>query len=333
LGDQIRVDNGRERLEVTTVESGGRSGVVLRTRSRPALDDWTIHPDRLFAAGPKEPHPDKAGWRTTTFTTRLKGETPLEARTVQFVVDRGANVPIQYVVRTGDESTPTDSLTLDYGAELPPSVTQPRWPEGYRTIDLLQTSPARTTSAPGMESAGAFTVQATPLSVDRSGNVLVRVRGWLAGVPLDTDAPFLTWVSDQQSGDSAPVATDERGRDYRYVPLQWLRLLQHLRLNGDRLMVFAPVQPLGRTAALPRRLTLKLRVAAAPSNRLTHVPGFDSVSVEESFRWNLVLPERPAPLRPEHWLGTGWREAVRSTGTPIESIEDAIARLRATKGE
>lgn len=326
VGDQVRVDNGRERLEATAAAgSGGRSGVVLRARSRPGLDDWTLHPGELFGARMAELQPDKEGWRTTTFSTPLwDGH---EKRIVQFVVDRGAHVPVQYVVRPVQEGEPTESLALNYGVELPQSVTQPHWPEGYRRLDLLRTEPGQAVSAPGVATAGGFSVQVTPLTLDRAGNVLVRVRGRLDSMPLDAGAPFLLWVSDREEG--APLATDERGREYRYVPLEWLRLLQHLRLNGDRLMLFAPARPLTGKAPLPRSLKLKLKVAATPSNRLNRTPGFDSVSVEERFRWSLALPERPAPIRPERWLGAGWREVVGSTGIQVESVESAVARLRA----
>lgn len=329
VGDQIRFDNGRERLEVTAASRSGRSGFVLRTRSRLGLDDWTIHPDRLFAAGAAEPQPAAANWRTSTFTTRLPGETTQAARTVQFVVDRKACVPIRYVIRPDNAVEPTESLALDYGAALPPSVTQPNWPQDYRVIDLLRKGPGLTAAAPGMATAGGFSAQATPLAIDRAGNVLVRVRGWLGGMPLDAGAPFMLWVSDREVGGSAPAAADERGRKYRYVPLEGLRLMQHLRLNGDRLMLFAPARPLDRKTPRPRRLTLTLNLAAAPSNQLNPPPGFDSVSAMEELRWHLALPEHPAPLRLERWVGKDWQGVVSRIGTPVESIEAAVARLQA----
>jgi hypothetical protein len=329
VGDQIRVDNGRERLEVTAADDGGRSGVVMRTRSRLGLDDWTINPNNLFVAGPVEPQPEKEGWRTTTFVTHLPEETLQVRRVVQFVVDRSARLPVHYRVQSDGEGEPAESLTLDYGSELPQSVTQPRWPEGYQLLDLLRNEPGQTATAPGVDSAGGFSVQATPLTVDRAGNILVRVRGWLDTMPLDARAPFLLWVSGGEAAESAAVASDELGRKYRYVPLEWLRLQQHLRLNGDRLMIFAPERPLAGKSPLPHRLILTLNVAAAPHSPRTGASGFDSVSVQENFNWNLALPGRPAPIRPEQWLGTDWQEAVGSTGTPLESVESAIARSRA----
>lgn len=328
-GSQVRIDNGRERLEFIVGTSGRHSGIVLRARSRLGLDDWTVHPDQLFTARTADLQPEKGGWRTTTFTTHLASEAPQEGSRVQFVVDRGARVPVRYLVRSDAGGEPTESLALEYGAELPPSVADPRWPEGYRVVDLLRKESGQ--SAPGTAAkAGGFSVHALPLAVDRTGNVLVRVRGWLDGMPLNAGAPFLLGVFDREESASAPVVTDDRGRKYRYVPLEWLRLMQHLRLNGDRLMIFAPAQPLAKSAPLPRRLTLNLNVAAVPSSQLHRAPGFDSVSVQESFQWNLTLPKRPAPLRPEQWLRPGWKAMVGSTGNRVESIESAVARLRAT---
>jgi hypothetical protein len=325
IGNQIRIDNGRERSEILpSDESSGHPGLALRTLSGLALDDWTIQPDQLFFSLPVEPQQASERWRTVTFRRQVRGD--LGALNTEFVVDKRAQVPIRYEVRAGLAAEPTEQLRLEYGTELPTALTQASIPKNVSVIDLRGTP---LPIAPSKEAEkGRFAVQAIPVGYDASGNVLVRVRGWADGVRLTKNAPLLMWVSNHAEAQVSLRSQDRQPTEYRYVPLEWLRILQHLRLGGDRLMLFTPATPLKPGNKSARRMTLKLKVALTPSPALRETAIFDSISEARTFTWELPLPQRRTPLNLDQHLGPGWRERVAQIGTKIEPVEAAIARVR-----
>jgi hypothetical protein len=299
-------------------------------RSRPQLDDWTIHPDRLFhASEPPQEQPGQESWRTVLFRTQL------DRRTVLFTVDKKARLPIRYEVRSddGEGGAVLEQLRLEYGEALPTSVLRPQWPKGTQVLDLLRSTPADVVPKEHLARRGGLAVQAIPLAVDVEGRILMRVRGWLDHLRLGRGAPFLMWVSEPAitPGDVAAPATcrDERGRAYVHVPLEAMRNLQHITLDGDRVLLFAPVEPLTARSPRPRSVTLSLQVAASPHRPSAAVRHFDTVSLQETLSWSMELPKPAASLDFAAHLGRGWRERAAAMGVRGESHEAAACRARA----
>jgi hypothetical protein len=321
IGDQVRVDDDRQRLEVFPPEAfpprDRQEGLVLRTPSQGGLDDWTSRPELLFLPGQETGV--RAGdedRRTARFEVRLGDET----RT--FIVDKRARVPVQFEARSGvSAGPPSEMLRLSYGVRLPGRITDLTWPARYQVVDSLNPASIAGAREEYLARSGGVAGEARPLAMDREGHVLLRLRGWLGDVKLDGRAPFLMWLATHSE---AFQARDEGGRIY-VSARTGVEVLQHITsLDGDRLLLLAPLEPLGGSP-LPGRLEFTLSLAAG----LRGASHFETVSLEERLEWSLPLPRLPRGIDLDEHLDTGWRDILAQIGDEGPLLPSAVAVARA----
>ena len=331
VGEQVRVDDGTQRFEVLPALDGGPRQ-VLRTRSRPALDDWTIHPGMLFEGfqglGQKP-------WKETPETAVFRHDvSPGQAHL--FTIDKRTRLPIRYDAQNpnpfGDPTA--EYLDLQYGAPLPASATDLRWP-GFEVIDALSAPPAGALPQENTARSGGLTGQLLPIARDTQGNVLVQVRAWLGTLPVRTNSLFMMNVSAPHSWrarakDAPSPFHDDANRPYAEVVLESLRSLQHVALNGEPMLLFSPLRPLRKGESLPRTLTVSLSIGMQMLTPPSTPRGFDTVSLDEELTWTVRLPDEavPAPVDLDRYLPAGWLQKVPTTGDPESSLPATIAASR-----
>lgn len=153
-------------------------------------------------------------------------------------------------------------LDAEYDRPLPTSAATTTAPPGYRVYDARKTMVALPQA--GAVTVNGFSLQCQPLAMDKDGNILVRLHGWLGDTPIPAwrddihfQATAQRWASE--TAIDPPVNHDERGRAYAGV--EWLPLTVRNPDPDTRLMIFTPREPFARGSALPRSLTAKFNAS------------------------------------------------------------------------
>ncbi len=228
----------------------------------------------------------------------------------------------------------TEYLQVHYGDDLPDEVTAAPAPAGYSVIDFTQ--PAKEVVNLGSHSAEShgFEVQAEPVGMDKEGNVLISVCGWLGGNRLLQNTTF---TLNAAPADQAFIA--KRGSQ----TLQYLSASDSSVPPGDSL--YLPFMPLVVPHTLPDRLALDL--TASPQVRgqgSDMIEGNGQIvpttTTEDlftaNFHWDLPLPGKPVstlltllpPNRRRYLEAPGQILAQTQQQFPNRSFEFALAQQR-----
>jgi hypothetical protein len=184
----------------------------------------------------------------------------------------------------------TEYLQVHYGDELPDAVVNPPTANDYSVIDFTQTATeAAASSGSHIAESHGFQVQAEPVGMDKEGNVLIAVRGWLGGNRLLKDTTFTLNVSPFQP----ELFTAKRGTQ----AIKYLSASDSSVAPGDSL--YLPFMPLDVIQALPDTLAFALsaspEVRVRDSDQIDVNGGIHPMTTTESlftanFHWTLPLP-------------------------------------------
>src|SRR5579871_1470207 len=281
VGKDAIIDNGRQRIGLFAPmprRGDDRSpGVMLKTPSLPDQynNHWSYEHMTEGWNGDWQPASQTAteatfnAWQRDGFSIGILGaEAHSENADVLTTVSKQTWLPTHYEVHFGalNNMKTISLLDADYNSPLPAQITAlPTAPPKYRVYDATQPPPHLDNAV----TVKGITVQATPLALDRNGLVLVRLRTWLGSKPMDNNEPVNCYATPDvfHSKDALlPANADDQGRAYTW--LQWHQVDWGAHSPTDRLMLFAPADPLLQDAPLPSQLTLRLNCRADMDTRL-----------------------------------------------------------------
>lgn len=181
----------------------------------------------------------------------------------------------------------TEFLTVRYGSALPDAVLAPPAADGYSVVDL-----SSEVSRPD-----GFRVTATPVAIDKAGNLVISARGWLGGNPLTPGSLFSLDVQPH----SGMFTATRRSQLIKYLYATNFAPIP----GGEILMPFTPLEPSEVATGLPD--TFSLSMQATPQ---LLVRGSDRVDSDgtlrpsthaenllaKQFTWRLSVPKPVATL-------------------------------------
>ena len=240
-----------------------------------------------------------------------------------FVVDKQSVLPKSYEVRLHRQQQvrTIEYLQVEFGRPLPPRLGESRQPrEGYLTVDATKPSAGNPPANENVVSEGGLTVQMVPLAMDEQGDVLVDVRGWLGGAPMDGSSPLMLQTSPSRSGDDQPNSypyRDDMGRRYLLTTGQNVQGVG-LAENGAYHLVFSPAEP--RPEGTPPPDTLTVRMGFGPSMAVKTSGGKGGFAMEWLFEkemtFTVSLPKQTEAIDPRRYVSA----ASLSRGTSIGSL-------------
>lgn len=349
IGEQVIWDDGRERVQVFPADPATERAatLVLRTASRPGENENTgLAWMDAYRNWQKDARPWKETPSEVVFLAHDFGmEGPDTVTDHLHTIDKQTALPVQIEVRRGranDSARLTaEWLQARYDQPLPAAVAGPPQQNlpGAAIVDA-SAFPAGITPQETTARANGVTVAVTPLAVDESGSVLVRVRGWLGDTPLRSFVftetapaapPPLLWVVEAVRSRGvpavdAPACHDENDRAYVAVSTDLTRAAPETA--PGTLMLLAPLEPLPNGAPAPRRLTLTLFAAPTVMVRRSgsRFPMSQSV-MRETMSVTVALPEAsPEQLDIEKYLRPDWRHYFRYVGAPSLAADTALSR-------
>lgn len=187
----------------------------------------------------------------------------------------------------------TEYLQVHYGEELPEEVVSAPAPEGYSVLDFTRPSKEAATPSSHTAESHGFKVQAEPVGMDKEGNVLIAVRGWLGGNRLLQDTTFT--LSASPFGQTFPAKRGSQNLRYLYAS-------NASTPPGD--ILYLPFLPLVVPHPLPNTLALDLtaspQVRGQGSDMIEGTGQLVPTTTTESlftanFHWDLTLPVKPVP--------------------------------------
>ena len=188
----------------------------------------------------------------------------------------------------------TEYLEVHYDVDLPDYVVNPPSPDGYSVIDFTQSATeAAAPSGSQIAESHGFQVQAEPVGMDKEGNVLIAVRGWLGGNRLLKDTTFTLNVSPLDGNSTAAGISNGKACKYLYA------LNSSVAPGGDILLPYAPLEPSDVAVALPKTFLLTLSASPQVQVRASDLILADGsiwpetlaeYLVTENFRYHLAAP-------------------------------------------
>ncbi len=231
-------------------------------------------------------------------------------------------------------SRDTEYLKVHYGDDLPDEVVSAPAPAGYAVLDFTQPAKEAVNPVTHIAESHGFQVQVEPAGIDKEGNVLIVVRGWLGGNRL---LQTTTFTLDASPFDKSPTA--KRGAQ----TLQYLYASNISVPPGDSL--YLPYMPLVVPRALPDTLALDLtaspQVRGQSSDMIEGNGQLVPMTTTESlftanFHWDLPLPAKPAttllalvpPDQRQYLEAAGQIRPQVQQHFPERSFEFALAQQR-----
>lgn len=181
----------------------------------------------------------------------------------------------------------TEFLTVRYGSALPDAILLPPAAESYSVVDLSS----------AVSRPDGFRVTASPVAIDKAGNLVISARGWLGGNPLTPGSVFRL---DVQPYNGTFTAT-RRGQLIKYLYATNSSLVP----GAEILMPFAPLEPSEVASGLPDMFSLGMQATpqllVRGSDRIysdgTLRPSTNYENLlAKQFTWRLSLPKPVATL-------------------------------------
>ncbi len=305
VGDTVSWSDGKRRLRVFAPNTTLKRPLGLVIQTAPDQEDHGVS----FLYDPAYQNCVNSG-QASVFTdgfTKLYAQTTAVAsfRRQNFTGMGGVNENKLYTISKRDWlpttyqlhfdnrrfARDTEYLQVHYDVDLPDDVAQPPSPDGYVHVDFMHPRGASIAAAGSVFENHGFRVQAEPAGVDRGGNVLIVVRGWLGGNRLTPDSTFSLNVSPF----NGPVSGRHREQKIPYLYAS----NSSVPPGGDVLLPYVPLEPSEVAGAPPD--TFRLSLSASPqvqvqaSDQLNANGGVQPVTRAESlftedFHWRLSLP-------------------------------------------
>ncbi len=335
-GSEIVLDDGSRRTRLIPADRarGRAEDIVLQTPSQPGIDSMAWAPVVQAQRWQAAIRPWKETARIAVF--KLSDGPDFEpgyTRDYLYTVSKLNWLPAYFSVRRSDHHLEwtAEYLAAAYNVPLSAQISTLRWSKEARVVNAVNSSMQRPTPQENIAAANGLRVQATPLAIDAQGNVLMRLRGWLGDVRLNGSTGPLymktyavrSWLNG--SSHSTPYS-DESGNSYVEVP--W-PLPGGLDLpNGDRLILFAPLEPLEGGAGLPNRLTVQLTVEPGIATAMPGMHGWTRVQglFAEELSWSVTLPDRVGSTDLAAYIPADLRH--RFLDSAYTTREQALARAR-----
>ncbi len=298
VGGDITFDDGTQRLRVFPADPAldRPQGLVIRTATEkdgldgfgPSVKDMASLWDWRQGAGGFAPTPYRRTVSTVEFRLQYPAGVGYGVNANQlYTINRFTWLPTRYQLQFSTDKFHRDveNLQASYNVDLSDAVVTPPAPTGDGRVDFT-----------GSDSLG-LNVQATPVDVDRAGNVLVRVRGRLGDVPV---TPGSTFTLSASAADSHPFGL-HGGEVVRYLPMDAYGY-QFTAPNGDVLLWLAPLEPGSGASNLPAALRLTVSVSVNVQNQATDFVGLQDqlhsrrqteTLLTKDFSWTLPLPGKP----------------------------------------
>ncbi len=264
IGSSIVLDDGIQRLSIYGPRPGIQSGGICLIHPSLRDDDnvpWSY--TRMVLQWRDAGKPGQRTAKGPVFNFNACNMDGLGVNTDHlYFVDGGTWLPTRYEKRTypADHEKSrhaVEVLDAEYDVSIPASASAAVAPPGYRTFDAMKT-PDRVPRE-GTVSANGLTLHCQPLAMDKLGNVLVQLRGWLGSTIVPSsgvgDVHFQVdtqrWLSERAM--DPPVNHDNQGR--AYVGVHWSALDEGNPDPNTYLMLFVPLEPLPGGSAPPKLLT------------------------------------------------------------------------------
>lgn len=235
-----------------------------------------------------------------------------------YTVDKQTWLPVRYESRLGkgDRKQAIAQLTANYNAPLPANIAAaPAIPTDFKVYDGRRPAPL----GENIVTANGITVQATPLVLTSDGMILLRVKTWIGGAPIDRYGPLMVNVNAGRWNEigkmETPANTDEQKRGYTEV--RWDGVGDGNQDGSGALMLIAPVDPLAEDAS-PTELTLKLDVSSQLDTRFSGTMGLGDQQLSRQYmRLTVALPA-PSGLGEQSltaFLDRNWKQrSIRFEG-------------------
>jgi hypothetical protein len=265
IGENLLQDDGTQRITILTPDASAfqEKGLFLRQPSLPDSDNlpWLYKTMMKPWQEATEPYKETPQGPVFNFSdVRMEGE-DLWLQHL-YAIDKRTWLPIS--IETCKREGRPDKITLAFlqaEYDLPLPEIEEAFPQpGYAMFDAL--TPTDTPPTEYTVTQNGLTVQVKPLALDREGNILVRMTGWLGqallkeGDPVHFSATAKRWASITSL--NPPSNYDDRGR--AYASAQWADISNGNAERGTQLMAFIPLTPLPNDAPLPTQLTVTLHV-------------------------------------------------------------------------
>lgn len=366
LGDFETLDNGRERYIVLAPDDNRfvKSGMILKMASRRVPSDvgWDF---AELKRNNNIGQPWKRDPLTTVFSvgkSTVMSEKPIESR-ILYTFRNGESLPNLYEtfhrqythlpkdahgsiderLLTGNdvESEWTGaSLAIDYDRALPAeALAVARHPE-YIPVDSLEGAKDPAVPRENAQTKNGLTLQAQPLILDRSGNIVVAVQGWFGNRSFTQNQmpfSFRSWLPDPFRPVPASVKSDfvpdpesiycrdDQGR--AYIAAQSTRLPC---ANGAlEMWMLIPREPLSDGEALPRRISMTI---FGSMEGAINIGGADVYGMQDlasdMFQIQATLPERVSVIDFDR-LNEIYPRYKMSRGSGFREMEPSIPYSRA----
>ena len=193
-------------------------------------------------------------------------------------------------------SRDTEYLHVSYGGDLPDAILTPPIPAGYSLVDFTQPEKAPLAPNSFFAKSHGFRVQATCAGMDKEGNVLIVVRGWLGGNPLTSSSTFSLGIGPE----SGTSVGKQQGQTIKYV----YGSDSSFPTAETIYLPYAPLEPAQVAGALPDTFHLSFpaspRIQVRSSDQIeedgTSYPETTTEDLDnETFQWQLSLPAHPVP--------------------------------------
>lgn len=285
-GTDIVLEDDTRRVQLFAADSGSKRsrGLIIRSPLVSKMtEDGTVsyrsmlHP--AFWYGLFKPYKEQGPNAIFRLPATYRAD---KARGYQYyTVNQKTRLPVQYEQRYQTIKGPwsDEFLQAEYNVQIPAEMTQE--PEGGNVQIVDVTGNAKVESVPQENTltVNGLSIQILPVAVDAEGNVVMRVRGWLGGIPLrglaQDEEQLGLHVNIGTGGRSAGTPEwyrDDRERTYRFVSGASTRLPA-----GDWIILLTPVEPL--KADSPRPHHLRLALTLTPGLKL---PGRSMMMADEA---------------------------------------------------
>lgn len=326
LGDRITYDDGRQRVEIIPPAEyyPPNPGVVIKTISQPKGINDGQDLSKMFSGPSASMKPIRRTSHDLVYQTFDSGGDFLGTGLFGvgvvthnlYFVDRRTHDPdrMQEWMSMFDKAplTLVQDVAVELNKPIPQGIAAPVAPAGYPVFDA--TAPLTSPDLPRENSVteDGLTAQATAVSMDEAGDVLVRVRGWFGNTRLTSALPIQLQSGMPLSEWALPRSRwpyyDDRDRDY--VLVSWPMSAAIPGPTGDGYLLFAPATPLAPGERLPQKLTVSLRVSA-----MLYYP-----LLSRDMTWSLALPAPANHLDFDRYFGEvdpnwrkGWIGHIKAT--------------------
>ena len=188
----------------------------------------------------------------------------------------------------------TEFLGVRYDVDLPDAVVNPPSLSSYSIVDFTQPAVGVAPLGGHIAESHGFRVQAEPVGMDKEGNVLIVVRGWLGGNRLMHNTAFSLDVSPFGN----PVSGEHQNQTFKYV------YASHASapLGDEVYFPYTPLEPSEVVRSLPDTFHPTLSASPQVLLRSSDRPDADGHMqpvtqaeslVTETFCWALPLTSKP----------------------------------------